>query len=154
MRQKTMIVCMLSVVTVLAGCTAGVVDDTHPFAGEWTTQGGALMLFMETSGGGCETTWDANAGIAVHTIDCTDLTGVISVVTWNYTFTGDALFMQSIQLEITDADGNTTTTDTSDITICGAYVPRDIAPDEASWKAEVNAVTWPDYCSEIVGISA
>jgi len=76
MRQKTMIACMLLVVTALAGCTAGVVDDTHPFAGEWTTQGGLLMLFMETSGGGCETTWDANAGIAVNTIDCTALSDV------------------------------------------------------------------------------
>ena len=152
MRQKAMIACMLLVVTALAGCTAEMVDDTHPFAGEWTTQGGLLMLFMETSGGGCETTWDADTGIAVNTIDCTAPTGVKSVVTWNYTFAGDALFMQSIQLEITDADGNTTTTDTSDITICGAYVPRDIAPDEASWKAEVNAVTWPDYCTEIVGL--
>ena len=152
MCSKTTIVCMLLLMTTLAGCTADPVDDTHPFAGEWTGLGGTLMIFMETSGSGCDITWDADSGIAVNTLDCTDMGSASSVITWNYTFVDEVLFMQSIHTEVTDADGNTTSMDTSDTTICGAYVPRDSTPDEASWKAEVNAVTWPSYCTEIVGL--
>ena len=94
------------------------------------------MLFMETSGGGCETTWDANAGIAVNTIDCTALTGVKSVVTWNYTFAGDALFMQSTQLEITDADGDTSTT-----TLTLDFSGDDSAPAAVDGTAETADAT-------------
>ena len=152
MSSKTTIVCMLLLMTALAGCTADAVDDTHPFAGEWTGLGGSPMVFIETSAGGCDTTWDADLGIAVNTIDCTGAGVGKTVMTWNYTFVSEVLFMQTTQTSVTDSDGNTTTTNVSNVTLCAAYVPRDIAPDEASWKAEVNAVTWPSYCTEIVGL--
>ena len=80
--------------------------------------------------------------------------GMRTITTWNYTIVGEVLFMQTIHIliEYSDPDTNSSSTDISDVMICGAYVPRDIAPDEASWKTEVNAVTWPSYCTEIVGL--
>ena len=147
-----MIVCMLLVVAALAGCVSSV-DDSHPFAGEWTTQGGLLMVFME-SDIICDVEWNVAADTAENVVDCMDISGIKTTTTWNYTFVGEVLFMQSLHLDIEQSDGNNSSTDTSNITICAAYVPRDIAPDEASWKAEVNAVTWPDNCTEIAGMQA
>ena len=114
------------------------------------------MIFMETSGGGCEINWNVLNDTIEHVVDCRASAAEIMTTTIsNYTVVGDVLFMQSIHIEIEYLDGNNgSSANMSDITICGAYVPRDITDDEPGWIAEVNAVTWPSYGTEVVGIDA
>jgi len=149
---------ILAGIFALSGCLGGEVSETDStlLSGEWTTLGGNLMVFMETSGGGCEINWNVLNDTIEHVVDCrASAAEIMTTTTSNYTLVGDVLFMQSIHIEIEYLDGNNgSSANMSDITICGAYVPRDITDDEPGWIAEVNAVTWPSYCTEVVGIDA
>ena len=152
MRTIVLALILIIIAPAFAGCVSEV-DETHPFSGEWTAMGGHLMLFMEGDSV-CNIEWNVINDTAENVNDCIAISGMKTVTTWNYSFVGDVLFMQSTSILIEDSDGNTTTTDTSDITICAAYVPRDMAPDESSWISEVEAVSWPSYCTEILGITS
>ncbi|PXY73703.1 MAG: hypothetical protein CXX81_23765 [Methanobacteriota archaeon] len=151
MRTIVLALILMIISPAFAGCVSEV-DENHPFSGEWTAIGGTLMLFMEVDGV-CSTEWNIINDTAENVNDCMAVSGMKTVSTFNYSFVGDVLFMQTTSILIEDSDGNTTTTDMSDITMCAAYVPRDMAPDESSWISEVNAVSWPSYCTEILGIS-
>ena len=135
--------------------TITTIDPNHPFAGEWTAQYGYQMYFFEYENS-CSTEWNVDTDTATHIIDCTDSTGIKTTAVYNYSFVGNVLFMQGIQstIEYDDPSKDTVTADTSITTLCAAYVPRDIAADEISWAAEVNSVTWPAYCTQVVGIEA
>jgi hypothetical protein len=152
MRTIVLALILLIISPAFAGCVSEV-DENHPFSGEWTTIGGTLMLFMEVDGV-CSTEWNVINDTAENVNDCMAVSGMKTVSTFNYSFVGDVLFMQTTSILIEDSDGNTTTTDMSDITMCAAYVPRDMAPDESSWISEIEAVSWPSYCTEIFGISS
>jgi hypothetical protein len=152
MRTIVLALILLIISPAFAGCVSEV-DENHPFSGEWTTIGGTLMLFMEVDGV-CSTEWNVINDTAENVNDCMAVSGMKTVSTFNYSFVGDVLFMQTTSILIEDSDGNTTTTDMSDITMCAAYVPRDMAPDESSWISEIEAVSWPSYCTEILGISS
>ena len=154
MRQRIHFLSVLFVATILCGCTSvGPVDDDHPFSGEWTTQQGLLMVFLETDNI-CSTEWNVSNNTTENIVDCMDATGMRTTQTYNHTFVGNVLFMQPIHSQIEYSDGNTTSADMSSTGVCAAYVPRGIAPDGATWEAEVNAVTPPSYCGTIVGIDA
>ena len=151
MRRIVLCMFLILIAPSLAGCVSEVEDD-HPFAGEWTTIGGLRMVFLE-SNDVCTSEWKVNNNSTVDSIiDCLDLTDIKTTTTYNYTFVEEVLFMQSIHIEIIQTGQNDTNSDISDITMCSAYVPRDIAPDESTWAAEVNAVSWPSFCAEILGI--
>jgi hypothetical protein len=152
MRTIVLALILLIISPAFAGCVSEV-DENHPFSGEWTTIGGTLMLFMEVDGV-CSTEWNVINDTAENVNDCMAVSGMKTVSTFNYSFVGDVLFMQTTSILIEDSDGNTTTTDMSDITMCAAYVPRDMAPDESSWISEIEAVSWPSYCTEILGITS
>ena len=158
MRTIVLALILMIISPAFAGCVSEV-DENHPFSGEWTTIGGTLMVFMEGDAVGCSTEWNiinttAIVMVAENVNDCMAASGMKTVSTFNYSYGGNVLFMQTTSILIEDSDGNTTTSDMSDITMCAAYVPRDMAPDESSWISEVNAVSWPSYCTEILGISS
>ena len=151
MRTIVLITFLMMMIPSLAGCLTEVEDD-HPFAGEWTTIAGQKMVFLEGETV-CSTEWKVNNNSTVdHIIDCMELTGIKTTTTSNYTFVEDVLFMQNIHIEIIQTNESDSNSDMSDITICSAYVPRDIAPDEETWAAEINAVSWPSFCTEILGV--
>ena len=152
MRAIVLALILIIIAPAFAGCVSEV-DENHPFSGEWTTIGGMLMIFMEGDSV-CSTEWNVINNTAENVNDCMAVSGMKTVSTFNYSFVGDVLFMQTTSILIEDSDGNTTTSDMSDITMCAAYVPRDMAPEESSWISEVNAVSWPNYCTEILGISS
>ena len=153
MRAIVLALILIIIAPAFPGCISEV-DDDHPFSGEWTMMGGNLMLFVEGGAQACSTEWNVINDTAENVHDCMAVTGMKTVSTFNYSFVGDVLFMQTTSILIEDSDGNTTTSDMSDITMCAAYVPRDMAPDESSWISEVEAVSWPNYCTEILGISS
>lgn len=152
MRTIVLALILIIIAPAFPGCISEV-DENHPFSGEWTTIGGNLMVFMEGDSV-CSTEWNIINDTAENVNDCMAVSGMKTVSTFNYSFVGDVLFMQTTSILIEDSDGNTTTSDMSDITMCAAYVPRDMAPDESSWISEVEAVSWPNYCTEILGISS
>jgi hypothetical protein len=152
MRTIVLALILMIISPAFAGCVSEV-DENHPFSGEWTTIGGTLMIFVEGDGV-CSTEWNVINDTAENVVDCMAVSGMKTVSTFNYSFVGDVLFMQTTSILIEDSDGNTTTSDMSDIIMCAAYVPRDMAPEESSWISEVNAVSWPNYCTEILGISS
>ena len=152
MRKMVLLVTVL-MLSGFVGCLSEV-DDSHPLAGEWTTMGGHKMMFLEGESV-CSTEWDVSEnGTISNIIDCMEFSDMKTTTIYNYTFVDSVLFMQTIylQLEYSDPDTNTTSSDTSDLMICAAYVPRDMAADESTWIAEVNAVSWPSFCTEILGI--
>jgi hypothetical protein len=152
MRAIVLALILIIIAPSFAGCVSEV-DENHPFSGEWTTIGGLLMIFMEGDNI-CSTEWNVINNTAENVNDCMAVSGMKTVSTFNYSFVGDVLFMQTTSILIEDSDGNATTTDMSYITMCSAYVPRDMAPDESSWISEVEAVSWPSYCTEILGIAS
>jgi len=152
MDQRIQLISVLIIALLLPGCiSGGPVDEDHPFSGEWTTQQGLLMIFFETDTL-CSTEWNVFNNTTENIVDCMDATGMRTTQTYNHTFVGNVLFMQPIHIQIEYSDGNTSSADMSEAMVCAAYVPRDIAADEATWEAEVNAVTLPSYCETIVGI--
>ena len=165
MASRYFIILLVSILLISPGCLednesedeGGIttIDPNHPFAGEWTAQYGYQMYFFEYENS-CSAEWNVDTDTATHIIDCTDSTGIKTTNVNNYSFVGNVLFMQGIQstIEYDDPSKDTVTADTSITTICAAYVPRDIAADEASWTSEVNSVTWPTYCTQIVGLEA
>ena len=152
MRAIVLALILIIIAPAFPGCISEV-DDDHPFSGEWTMMGGNLMVFMEGDAV-CSTEWNIINDTAENVNDCMAVSGIKTVSTFNYSFVGDVLFMQTTSILIEDSDGNTTTSDISDSTMCLAYVPRDIAPDESSWISEIEAVSWPSYCTDILGISS
>ena len=112
MRTIVLALILIIIAPAFAGCVSEV-DETHPFSGEWTAMGGHLMLFMEGDSV-CNIEWNVINYTAENVNDCIAISGMKTVTTWNYSFVGDVLFMQSTSILIEDSDGNTTTTDTSD----------------------------------------
>ena len=152
MRKIGLLISVL-ILSGFVGCLSEV-DESHPFAGEWTTIGGHKMVFLEGDAV-CSSEWIINENSTVsNIIDCMEFSDMKTTTIYNYTFIDSVLFMQTIYLELeySDPDTNTTSSETSDLMICAAYVPRDMAADESTWIAEVNAVSWPNFCAQILGI--
>ena len=140
--------------------TVPISDPDHPFSGQWTGHYGIATDFYSDNGNGCPDEWNIDEFTAKHVIDCTEATDYprTTIDVYNYSFVGNVLFMHQTQstTEYDDPTKDTVSTDYSMSLTCVALVPSDIVSplDEASWAAEVNSVTWPTYCTQIVGIEA
>ena len=142
--------------------TVPISDPNHPFSGYWTGHHGTTMNFYSETEPitGCPYEWNIDEYTAQHVIDCTEATDYprTTIYVYNYSFVGNVLFMHQTQsiTEYDDPTKDTVTTDSSMSKICLALVPSDIASplNETSWVAEVNSVTWPEYCIQVSGIEA